>query len=133
MTQKYKILSNITGFLSVLLTIGVPLGYAIAGFINTAHMNDGKRLVVGAIVVAALIIGVLNILLKTKIRTLVWVLLLLSSVALGGIQTLVILMCVTSLLDEFIMTPLHNKYKQKYIINKELDDRLNEQGKVQSV
>lgn len=45
-------------------------------------------------------------------------------VAVDNIIPLLIMLAVTTIIDEFILTPLARHYKAKYTINKEIDNRM---------
>ena len=60
---------------------------------------------------------------KLHLRSAIWLLVLGVYICLQNIQTLLIMVAVCTILDEIVFTPLHKKYKNLYIINKEIDKR----------
>jgi len=62
---------------------------------------------------------------KLRLRCIPWILLLGIYVCLKEITSLLVIMAITTIIDEMIVTPLHKSLKNKYIINKEMDKRLN--------
>lgn len=119
-TKHYKRLAHIFGLLSILTTL-VPLTiYIIIAFING---TIGEKVSLGICLVTVLIFTIINILIKHRIRCTIWVLLLGIHCCVENITTLLLIMAITTALDEFIFVPLAKKYKNKYIINKEIDKR----------
>lgn len=122
MTKKYKTKLNICRLLSFTLTILPVIIYAIKGFMQG---STGEKVSLGVCVVLALIFVLINIMFKYHIRSTLWVLLIGIYVCIDNIIPLLIIMATTTIIDEFALVPLINKYKNKYIINKEIDLRGN--------
>ena len=122
MTKKYKIKLNICRLLSFTLTVLPVIIYAIMGFMNG---TIGEKVSLGICVILALIFVLINIMFKYHIRSTLWVLLIGIYVCIDNIIPLLIIMATTTIIDEFVLVPLINKYKNKYIINKEIDLRGN--------
>jgi cyanate permease len=122
MTKKYKIKLNICKLLSFTLTVLPVIIYAIMGFMNG---SIGEKVSLGICVVLALIFVLINVMFKYHIRSTLWVLLIGIYVCIDNIIPLLIIMATTTIIDEFVLVPLINKYKNKYVINKEIDLRGN--------
>ena len=122
MTKKYKIKLNICRLLSFTLTVLPVIIYTIMGFIDG---TIGEKVSLGICVILALIFVLINIMFKYHIRSTLWVLLIGIYVCIDNIIPLLIIMAATTIIDEFVLVPLINKYKNKYIINKEIDLRGN--------
>ena len=122
MTKKYKIKLNICRLLSFTLTVLPVIIYAIMGFMDG---TIGEKVSLGICVILALIFVLINIMFKYHIRSTLWVLLIGIYVCIDNIIPLLIIMAATTIIDEFVLVPLINKYKNKYIINKEIDLRGN--------
>ena len=122
MTKKYKIKLNICRLLSFTLTVLPVIIYTIMGFMNG---TIGEKVSLGICVILALIFVLINIMFKYHIRSTLWVLLIGIYVCIDNIIPLLIIMAATTIIDEFVLVPLINKYKNKYIINKEIDLRGN--------
>lgn len=122
MTKKYKAKLNICRLLSFTLTVLPVIIYAIMGFM---HGSTGEKVSLGICVVLALIFVLINVMFKYHIRSTLWVLLIGIYVCIDNIIPLLIIMATTTIIDEFALVPLINKYKNKYIINKEIDLRGN--------
>lgn len=122
MTKKYKIKLNICRFLSFTLTVLPVIIYTIMGFMDG---TIGEKVSLGICVILALIFVLINVMFKYHIRSTLWVLLIGIYVCIDNIIPLLIIMAATTIIDEFVLVPLINKYKNKYIINKEIDLRGN--------
>ena len=122
MTKKYKIKLNICRLLSFTLTVLPVIIYTIMGFMDG---TIGEKVSLGICVILALIFVLINIMFKYHIRSTLWVLFIGIYVCIDNIIPLLIIMAATTIIDEFVLVPLINKYKNKYIINKEIDLRGN--------
>ena len=122
MTKKYKIKLNICRLLSFTITVLPVIIYTIKGFMDG---SIGEKVSLGICVILALIFVLINIMFKYHIRSTLWVLLIGIYVCIDNIIPLLIIMAATTIIDEFVLVPLINKYKNKYIINKEIDLRGN--------
>ena len=120
MTKKYKIKLNICRLLSFTLTVLPVIIYTIMGFMDG---TIGEKVSLGICVILALIFVLINIMFKYHIRSTLWVLLIGIYVCIDNIIPLLIIMAATTIIDEFVLVPLIKKYKDKYIINKEIDLR----------
>ena len=122
MTKKYKIKLNICRLLSFTLTVLPVIIYTIMGFMDG---SIGEKVSLGICVILALMFMLINVMFKYHIRSTLWVLLIGIYVCIDNIIPLLIIMATTTIIDEFVLVPLINKYKNKYIINKEIDLRGN--------
>ena len=122
MTKKYKIKLNICRLLSFTITVLPVIIYTIKGFMDG---SIGEKVSLGICVILALMFMLINVMFKYHIRSTLWVLLIGIYVCIDNIIPLLIIMATTTIIDEFVLVPLINKYKNKYIINKEIDLREN--------
>ena len=122
MTKKYKIKLNICRLLSFTITVLSVIIYTIKGFMDG---SIGEKVSLGICVILALMFMLINVMFKYHIRSTLWVLLIGIYVCIDNIIPLLIIMASTTIIDEFVLVPLINKYKNKYIINKEIDLRGN--------
>ena len=120
MTEKYKKLYIFFRIASVILTICPILIYTIIGF---ASGDTGKRVTLGLCLTLVLLMVLLNVIIKHRIRSTIWIMLIGIYIACNNIVPLLIILTLTTMLDEFLFEPLYKKYKEKYIINKEIDKR----------
>ena len=122
MTKKYKTKLNICRLLSFTITVLPVIIYVIKGFMDG---SIGEKVSLGICVILALMFMLINVMFKYHIRSTLWVLLIGIYVCIDNIIPLLIIMATTTIIDEFVLVPLINKYKNKYIINKEIDLRGN--------
>lgn len=123
-TKRYKNLTILTFWLSVLLTICPILIYVARAFLSS-EVQSVNKYTLGIMCSVALIVTIINIVAKLRLRCIPWILLLGIYVCLKEITSLLVIMAITTIIDEMIVTPLHKSLKNKYIINKEMDKRLN--------
>ena len=120
MTNKYKNIYRTFKLLSWAVTILPLVVYFVIAFSKAEIVH---KLAIGSIVTIVLILTVINIIGKLQLRSPLFLLLIGIYVGLGQILTPLVITSCGVVLDEFIFTPLYKKYKQLYIINKEIDKR----------
>ena len=119
-TQKYKFRARIFWLLSFIATICPMLIFLVRAFIvGEAH----QKLVLGILCIAAIILTVVNVLLKMNIRSTIWLLLLGIYMVIEYIMPLLLCVAIGTIIDEFVFTPLYKKYKRQYQTHKEIDKR----------
>lgn len=119
-TKKYKRLYWLTTILSWVITFVPLLVFVIWGLVEgTPH----RKLALGGLMVVAAILVAINILMKLSLRCIPWVILIGIYICLKEITVLLIIMAITTVVDELVLTPLSKNYKQKLTINKEIDKR----------
>lgn len=121
MTKKYKNDYILCKALSVLIILIPLIMYTIKGF---CEGTPTSKVTLGVCVTTALILTIINIVFKYHMRSTIWILMIGLYVAVDNIITLLIMLAVTTIIDEFILTPLARHYKAKYTINKEIDNRM---------
>lgn len=119
-TKKAKSKYILFKTLSMCLIFMPLLVYVILAFIEGEPM---EKFTMGCMVTVALVFVMLNVIMKYNIRSTVWVLILGIYLCLDNITPLLIIMAVSTILDEFVVSKLANKYKGQFIINKEIDRR----------
>ena len=122
-TKSAKTKYVVCKIMSFLLTVAPLFIYVIIGLAN-GDIHKGQKVFLGFTCIMALILTLFNILLKYQLRSPLFLLLLGIYYALNNILPLIIIVCVGIVLDEFVFSPLKRKYKEKYVVNKEIDDRL---------
>ena len=120
MTNKYKKLYETFKILSWSVTILPLVVYFVIAFSKAEIVH---KLAIGSMLTIVLILTVINIIGKLQLRSPLFLLLIGIYVGLGQILTPLVITTCGVVLDEFILTPLYKKYKQLYIINKEIDKR----------
>ena len=120
MTSKYKKLYETFKILSWSVTILPLVVYFVIAFSKAEIVH---KLAIGSMLTIVLILTVINIIGKLQLRSPLFLLLIGIYVGLGQILTPLVITTCGVVLDEFIFTPLYKKYKQLYIINREIDKR----------
>ena len=123
-TKRYKNLTILTFWLSVLLTLCPILIYVARAFLSS-EVQSVNKYTLGIMCSVALIVTIINIVAKLRLRCIPWILLLGIYICLKEITSLLVIMAITTIIDEMLVTPLHKSLKNKYIINREMDKRLN--------
>ena len=120
MTEKYKKKARFYSFLSFFITVVPILIYVVIGFIEG---TIGQKITLGMCLVAVIILVILNLLFKHIPRCGVWIILAGLAYACNSIVPLLLIMAITTALDELVLSPLAKKNKNLYTINKEIDKR----------
>ena len=123
MTNRYKKLSILTFLLSAMCSLCPILIYVIKAFVDK-DVQEVNKYTLGIMCSVALVITLINIVAKLHLRCIPWILLLGIYLCLRDITTLLVIMAITTIIDELILMPLHKSFKNKYTINKEIDKRL---------
>ena len=123
MTSKYKKLSILTFLLSAMCSLCPILIYVIKAFVDK-DVKEVNKYTLGIMCSVALVVTLINIVAKLHLRCIPWILLLGIYLCLRNITALLVIMAITTIVDELILTPLHKSFKNKYTINKEIDKRL---------
>lgn len=121
MTKKYKNNYILCKTLSILMTLIPLVIYTIKGF---CEGTPASKVTLGVCFTTALILTIINVVFKYHMRSTIWILMIGLYVAVDNIIPLLIILAITTILDEFILTPLSRHYKAKYTINKEIDERI---------
>ena len=121
MTAHYRKLSIVYAILSALCLFGPITFYFIRAF---AFGDAKQKLTLGVVFTIALVLFVVNIIMKSHLRSVIWVLLLGVFSVFSHYIVIVIVFAVTTFLEELIFSPLHRYYKSKARINREIDKRI---------
>lgn len=120
-TKHYLALSRLFLALSIIVTVVPLLVYVIMGFVNgEVH----EKITLGISFTVAVLLLAVNIIFKYHIRSVLWILVLGIYLCLDNILPLLLVVAIGTILDEFVLTPLHKSYKSKAKINVEIDKRL---------
>ena len=122
MTKKLKRKYIIATILSFLLNVCPLLVFTIIAFISGTAIVHKVTLSMTLLIV--LIFTAVTFINKTVFRSKLWILLIGLWLCLDNILTPLIVFAACQVIDELIVTPLKNYYKNKYRINKDIDTRL---------
>lgn len=119
-TKKSKKNRDICRLISLILTILPLLIYMILAFVNGKPV---QKITMGICCFTSLIFVAINVIFKYHIRSTIWICLIGIYCCVSNIVPLLIIMAITTILDEFIFTPLSKKYNSQYKIHQEIDKR----------
>ena len=127
-TKNSKVGKIIFSILHFLALFG-PFLYFIPYVFITGEIVS--KITIGLSIVIALILAGVGLLLDASRRggltkSIMWVLIMALLTGLAHVKTFIFIMAGTSILDELIFCPLKNKFKTKFIANKEIDKRIKE-------
>ena len=120
MTNKYKNIYRTFKLLSWAVTILPLVVYFVIAFSKAEVVH---KLAIGSMLTIVLIPTVINVIGKLQLRSPLFLLLICIYIGLGHILTPLVITSCGVVLDEFILTPIYKKYKQLYVINREIDKR----------
>lgn len=121
-TKKYRRAYRILTALSWILTLGPMVGYVIYGF---AVGETISKVSLGISGMAAIALTGFSVIFKKQIRSTIFILLLGIYFAMKEITILLIILSLCTILDEFLITPLQKKYRERMVINRQIDRRSN--------
>lgn len=84
-----------------------------------------QKITLGIVLIIAVLLVVVNVVLKYHIRSVLWILILGIYFCLDNIMPLLLIVAIGTILDEFVLSPLHKSFKNKAKINNEIDKRIN--------
>ena len=120
MTRKYKNLYIFYRIMSAALVILPLLVYTIIGFCNG---DIGKKISLGLCLILAIVMVLINVIIKHRVRSTIWIMIIGIYTCCDNITPLLFILAASTILDEFVFEPLAKKYKEKYVINNEIDKR----------
>lgn len=120
-TKKYRLIAAILLIASILLNVA-PLGYyTIDALLSADLVAEKVKLCMTVFVV--LIMSIVSWVNKTTSRSKVWVIIIGLYLCLDHFLTPLLLIGITQIADEWIVSPLHRSARNKYTINKQIDKR----------
>lgn len=121
LTKKYKKCWLVFLITSFLFNVG-PLAF----YSGKALLSEGlthQKVALTMTVLVVLILTLISVVNKTTMRSKVWVLLIGLYFVLDHFVEPLLIIAITQVLDEWFISPLKNKYRDKYVINREIDKR----------
>lgn len=124
-TKRIYIILTIISFLLLFGPILVALGIAVYhSFIaGVATISIAKVSIFSTSVIIFGMLTIISIARKMVFKSSVWVLVVALHLLLTNIAWMVVTIGVCQIVDELIITPLRKYYKQRWVINKEMDKR----------
>lgn len=97
--------------------------YVVVGLINN-NVTTGQKVTLVAMLFLAIILTMINVIAQKHLRCPIWVLLIGLYVAMNKyLMPLIIILAVTSILDDLIFTPLIHYYYTQTVASKTIDKR----------
>lgn len=98
--------------------------YVIIALSKDGIVSSAKVAVVGSVIVA-LLLTTFNVIAQKRLRCPIWIILIGLMIAIQKLLLpLIVMLAITSVLDDFVFTPAITYYKTKLIANKVADERL---------
>lgn len=120
-TKKYRIGYWVLTVISWVLVFGPLAGYFIYALIVSGTVQKAGLI---TSVFVAIVLTIVSIILKLHIRSTIFILILGIYLAIREISILLIIVSVCTVIDEFLITPLQKRFKNRLEINKEIDKRI---------
>ena len=123
MTKHYFKLMIIFLLLSCFCIFGPMLFFFGRAFVVG---DTTQKATLGVTFMIALVLFGVNLVMKSHLRSVLWVLVLGVFVVMDHYLAIIIVFAVSCFLEELIFSPLYRYYKSKVRINKEIDKRIGE-------
>ena len=94
----------------------------VLGYANPELPTGAAVCLTGSLVIAA-VLGLINIILKYRLRCCIWILILGLYIALDNILPIVLVLAFTTIIDDLVLTPLVDRFKNEYVANRAMDKR----------
>ena len=122
-TKRYNKLRYVFFWLGILMTFLPLLVVGFTGCIN-GTIDINQKLKLGVCFVTAIILTIMGVKSKFNCRSITYLLLFGCYFVVKDIKWVILLAGICCIADEFVCRPLHKYYREKAIINKEIDKRL---------
>lgn len=127
-TKKKRIAKNVLFLISWALTIVPSALFIIEGFY---YGETKEKICIGFVALASIILGVFMVLSKANLkRTIFWIVMLGCIAIMDNLRDLIIIMGACNIADEILISPLHNRFKEDYHTNKQIDKREKINGEI---
>ena len=120
-TKHYRLWYWVFFAFSLLCNICPLAVYSIKALIESD--STPEKVALSTTVFIVLIMTVISIINKHAMRSRLWIILIGIYICLDSIMTPLIIIAVCQVLDELVVCPLKNSFKNKLIINKQIDKR----------
>lgn len=121
-TKKARTGSIVFGLLSFLCFIGPIIATFIIALYDKA-IETSEKTTLGVIFIFVVFVSVVNLIAKWHLRTPIWIMLFALYFITSNFIVELLIIGICTILDELIFTPLHKHYKNKFKINKEIDNQ----------
>lgn len=121
-TKRYLGLYILFFVLSIITTFAPLVAITMMAIVQSNGIVITQIGLVSSVFVTA-ICCCLNFLFKTEFKAYIWAVLLAVYMALDNFLFVLVLLTITSFVDEMIFNPAAKAFKSRYVINKEIDHR----------
>lgn len=113
--------------------LAAPLIIYVIVALSSGQAVVAQKVAVVSTTMIALMLTAFNVLSQKKLRCPIWIVLIGLYVAIKEyLMPLIIILAITSILDDLIFTPLISYYRTKLISNKAIDERLPDQNEAEA-
>ena len=106
----------------------MPLIIYIVVALSSGEAIVAQKVAVVSTTMVAIILSAFNVISQKKLRCPIWIILIGLFVAIRDyLMPLIIILAITSVLDDLVFTPVIGYYKTKLIANKAMDERIPEE------
>ena len=122
-TKKSRTLLWIWRILDWLCLFAPLIIYVVIGLVNN-KVTTGQKVTLVAMLFLAIILTMINVIAQKHLRCPIWVLLIGLYIAMNKyLMPLIIILAITSILDDLIFTPLIHYYYTQTVASKTIDKR----------
>ena len=115
-----------------LICLVAPLIVYIIFALSTGEAVVIQKVAVVSTTMIAILLTIFNVIAQKKLRCPIWIILIGLFVAIRDyLMPLIIILAITSVLDDLVFTPLISYYKTKLISNKAIDERFTQDAKAE--
>ncbi len=112
------------------ICLAAPLIIYVIIALASGEAVVAQKVAVVSMTMIALILTAFNAISQKKLRCPIWIILIGLFVAIRDyLMPLIIILAITSILDDLVFTPLISYYRTKLISNKAMDERLPDENK----
>lgn len=122
MTRKYRITTWIFAVLSFLCFFAPPAFFVCQALLTSTLAV--QKIALCSTVMAVIIMTIVAAVNKIVLRSRIWILLIGLWICLDNFMLPIIVIAITQIADETVFTPLHNYFKTRLVINKQIDGRI---------
>lgn len=105
------------------LTTIFPLVFSFVWGLADGDIHKGQKVFLGMTFISAIVLYIINAAMKYSLRSPLFLMLLGIYFALSEIMAVLVIVTIGTCLDEFVLTPLKNKFKTQLLASKEIDMR----------
>lgn len=121
MTSKYKKAYLILTMISILLNLAPAIYYTVKTALSADLLY--QKIALASSLFVVLVLSAVAIVNKITLKSRLWIVLITMYIVLESLITPIIIIGVCQVIDELIVAPWGKIYREKWIINREIDKR----------